>query len=147
VIMDGPFGDAELPMPGPTSQLLSGTLYYSDQELIKAQCSELIELDRRASELESQVLSAQARLGALAVEARDVPSKVEQEQIAALVPWAEEESAAIVRDAQRRAAELSLGIGPQPKLEDLGRLLLSHFEMQERLVQLLREAALRIGPR
>ncbi|HUC13776.1 MAG TPA: hypothetical protein VMS00_04925 [Acidimicrobiales bacterium] len=148
--LDVPFGEAELPLagdrPGPASLLLSSEIYYTDEELIKAQRSRLIEFERRARELEAHVLTAQARLGALVVRARVRSGEVEKEQVAGLVPWAEEESIAIVQDARQRAMELSLGTEAQPDLEDLGRLLLSHFELQEQLVHLLREAALAAGP-
>ena len=71
--------------------------------------------------------------------------EIEKEQVARLVPWAEEESVAIVVDARHRAAELALGTEAPPELEDLGRLLLSHFELQEQLVHLLSEAVLVAG--
>jgi len=144
-----PPAGAALPLPGesqsPASLLLAEEIYYTDEELIKAQRSRLIELKTRARDLEVQLLAAQARLGALVVGARVRSSEVEKEQVAGLVPWAEQESVAIVQDARHRAAELSLGTEAPPELEDLGRLLLSHFELQEQLVGLLREAALGAG--
>jgi hypothetical protein len=147
---DVPSGGAAIPVPGenqsPASLLLAEEIYYTDEELIKAQRSRLVELDARARELEGHVLAAQARLGALVVRARVRSVEVEKKQVAGLVPWAKEESVAIVQDARHRAAELSLGTEVAPDLEDLGRLLLSHFELQEQLVNLLREAALRAGP-
>jgi hypothetical protein len=148
--VDAPFGRTEPPPPserhGPASLLLAEEIYYTDEELIKAQRSRLIELDKRALELEAQVLAAQGRLGALVVGARVRSAEIEKEQVAGLVPWANEESVAIVQDARHRAAELSLGTETPPELEDLGRLLLTHFELQEQLVQLLRKAALGAGP-
>ncbi len=147
---DVPSGGGAPPSPGerngPASLLLAEEIYYTDEELIKAQRSRLIELETRARELEAHVLAAQARLGSLVVEARVRSAEVEKEQVAALVPWAEQESVAIVQDARHRAAELSLGTEAPPEFEDLGRLLLSHFELQEQLVHLLREAALGVGP-
>jgi hypothetical protein len=148
--VDVPAGRPEPPLPGeghgPASMLLAEEIYYTDDELIKAQRARLVELETRSRELEAHVLAAQARLGALVVRARSRSLEVEREQVAALVPWAEEESFAIVGDARHRAAELSHGTEAPPELEDLGRLLLSHFELQEQLVRLLREAALGTGP-
>jgi hypothetical protein len=147
---DVPSSGAAISVPGdsrgPASLLLAEEIYYTDEELIKAERSRLIELDTRARELEGHVLAAQARLGALVVRARVRSVEVEKEQVAGLVPWAEEESVAIVQDARHRAAELTLGAEVPPDLEDLGRLLLSHFELQEQLVRLLREAAVGTGP-
>ncbi len=128
--------------PGRTSRLLSEEPYYTDEELIKAQRSRVLELERRARELEGQLLAAQSRLATLEERARARSAEVENEQIAALVPWAKEESVAIVQDARQRAAELGVGTETSPELEDLGRLLLSHFELQERLVHVIRAAAL-----
>jgi hypothetical protein len=65
----------------------------------------------------------------------------ENDQVAKLLQWAEAESVLIVQDARRRAAELEVGSEASAELEDLGRLLLSHFELQERLVSLLSEIA------
>jgi hypothetical protein len=148
--VDVPLGGAEPPLPGdrhgPASLLLAEEIYYTDEELIKAQRSRLIELDTHARELEAQVLAAQARLGALVVRARVRSVEVEKEQVAGLVPWAEKESVAIVQDARHRAAELALGTEAPPELEDLGRLLLSHFELQEHLVHLVRKAVHAAGP-
>jgi hypothetical protein len=148
--VDVPLDGAGLPPPGerhgPASLLLAEEIYYTDEELIKAQRSRLIELDTRAGELEAQVLAAQGRLGALVVRARVRSEEVEKEQVAGLVPWALEESVAIVQDARHRAAELALGTEAPPELEDLGRLLLSHFALQEQLVHLLGEAVLVAGP-
>ncbi len=145
-----PSRGAPISAPGenqsPASLLLAEEIYYTDEELIKAEQSRLTELDARARELEEHVLAAQARLGALVVRARVRSVEVEKEQVAGLVPWAEKESVAIVRDARHRAAELTLGTEVPPDLEDLGRLLLNHFELQEQLVHLLREAALGTGP-
>ncbi len=147
---DVPSGGAAIPEPGeshgPASLLLAEEIYYTDEELIKAQRSRLIELDARARELEGHLLAAQARLGALVVRARVQSLEVEKEQVAGLVPWAEEESVTIIQDARHRAAELTLGSEVPPDLEDLGRLLLSHFELQEQLVGLLSEAALAARP-
>jgi hypothetical protein len=147
---DVPSSGAAVPVPGesqgPASLLLAEEIYYTDEELIKAERSRLIELDARARELEGHVLAAQARLGALVIRARVRSVEVEKEQVAGLVPWAEEESVAIVQDARHRAAELTLGTEVPPDLEDVGRLLLSHFELQEQLVRLLSEAALGTGP-
>ena len=148
--VDAPLGGAGLPLPGerhgPASLLLAEEIYYTDEELIKAQLSRQSELDARARELEGLVLDAQGRLGALVLRARVRSVEVEKEQVAGLVPWALEESVAIVQDARHRAAELALGTEARPELEDLGRLLLSHFELQEQLVHLLREAVLVAGP-
>jgi hypothetical protein len=150
VSVEVPFGDAQLPLGGeshgPASLLLAEEIYYTDEELIKAQLSRLTELETRAHELEGQVLAAQARLGALVVKARERSTEIEKEQVAGLVPWAKQESVAIVQDARHRAAELSLGTEAPPELEDIGRLLLGHFELQEQLVNLVREAALGVGP-
>jgi len=144
-----PFDGAEHPVraesQGPASLLLAEEIYYTDDELIKAQRSRLMELEARARDLEAQVLGAQARLGALVVRARVRSGEIEREQVAALVPWAKQESVAIVQDARHRAAELSLGTEAPPELEDVGRLLLDHFELQEQLAQLVREAALAAG--
>jgi hypothetical protein len=148
--VDGTFGGTDPPplneKHGPASLLLAEEIYYTDEELIKAQRSRLIELERRARELEAQVLAAQGRLGALVVGARVRSAEIEKEQVAGLVPWAKEESVAIVQDARHRAAELRLGTEAPPELEDLGRLLLNHFELQEQLVQVLKKAALGAGP-
>jgi hypothetical protein len=110
-----------------------------DAELIKAERSRLIELEARARELEGQVQVAQERFGALLVGASDERSVEENDQVAKLLQWAEAESVLIVQDARRRAAELE--VGSEASAEDLGRLLLSHFELQERLVSLLSEIA------
>ena len=112
-----------------------------DAELIKAERSRLIELEARARELEGQVQVAQERFGALLVGASDERSVEENDQVAKLLQWAEAESVLIVQDARRRAAELEVGSEASAELEDLGRLLLSHFELQERLVSLLSEIA------
>jgi hypothetical protein len=145
-----PSGGAEVPLPsdrpGPESRLVSGEIYYTDEELIKAQRSRLVELERQAREFEAQILDAQARLRVLAIAARDRSVELEKQHVAGLVPWAEEEAVAIVLDARHRAAELSPGPESPPELEDLGRMLLSHFELQEQVVHLLREAALGVGP-
>jgi hypothetical protein len=110
-----------------------------DAELIKAERSRLIELEARARELEGQVQVAQERFGALLAGASDERSVEENDQVAKLLQWAEAESVLIVQDARRRAAELE--VGSEASAEDLGRLLLSHFELQERLVSLLSEIA------
>jgi hypothetical protein len=144
-----PFDGAERPLraesEGPAALLLAEEIYYTDEELIKAQRSRLTELETRARDLETQVLGAQARLGALVVKARVRSGEIEREQVAGLVPWARQESVAIVQDARHRAAELSLGAEAPPELEDIGRLLLNHFQLQEHLAHLVREAALGAG--
>jgi hypothetical protein len=145
-----PTGGPEAPLPSDrpsdASRLLSEKSYYTDEELIKAKRSSLVELEKTARELERQVLAAQFRLGALEVKARELSAQTDKEQVAGLVPWAKEESVAIVQDARRRAAELNQGTEHPPDLEDLGRMLLSHFELQEQLVRVVTEAALGVGP-
>lgn len=111
-----------------------------DQELLTALRSRLSQLEERACELEAQVLAAQARVDALAIGARASSEEAEKDLVAALVPWARRESVAIVEDARRRAAELRGNDAPS-ELWDLGRWLVSYFELQERLVQLVREMA------
>jgi hypothetical protein len=72
---------------------------------------------------------------------RDVPSHVDNEEVDGLVRWAQEESVAIVQDAQRRAAELEPDATASSEPEELARLLLSYFELQETLVNLLSQIA------
>lgn len=134
------------PVQGPTSRLLAGAQYYTDEELVAALRSQVAELTSRAGLLEDQVRAAQARLGALVAQARARSGEAEETYATALVPKARQEALAIVTDARRRAAELT-GAGPAGveagttgeavEMEDLGRLLVTHFELQERLVNLI----------
>jgi hypothetical protein len=116
-------------------------IYYTDGELLRAQHSRLSELEERATELETQLSAAQDRLRALVAAVRSRSAEVDREQVAALVPWARNESFVIVQDARQRAAELA-GDPYAPGFSELGRLLLSHFELQERLVDLVTGMAL-----
>jgi hypothetical protein len=127
------------PGPGPASRLLAEGVFYTDESLLTALRARLAELERRAGELEGEVLAAQARLGALVKRAGARSDEAENELVAALVPRAREEAVAILADARRRAAELGLSADARLELEDLGTLLLTHFELQERLVRLVTE--------
>ena len=125
------------PGPGLASRLLAEGVFYTDESLLTALRARLAELELRAGELEGEVLAAQARLGALVKRAGARSGEAENELVAALVPRARQEALAIVMDARRRAAELGLSADARLELEDLGSLLLTHFELQERLVQLV----------
>jgi hypothetical protein len=125
--------------PGPTSRLLAEALLHTDEELLAALRARLTELERRAGELEAQALDAQARLGALVKKTRARSEETEQALIAALLPWAQDEAVAIIRDARRRAAELDMGVDAPHGTAALDRLLVTHFELQERLVRLVAE--------
>lgn len=61
-----------------------------------------------------------------------------------LLAWAGQEAAAIVSDARARATELALSGGEPLSLDDLGQLLVSHFDLEERLVNLVHK--LLVGP-
>jgi hypothetical protein len=118
---------------------LSEGVYYTDEELVEALRSRLAELELLAGELEEQVLAAQARLGALIKEVRARAEEAEDSLASALVPTARVDAAEAVDDARRRASELGLNTATQLEVGDLGRLLVTHFELQERLVQLVAE--------
>jgi hypothetical protein len=116
-------------------------IYYTDEALLRAEHSRLSELEGRANELEAELSAAQERLKVLVAAVRARSAEVDREQVAALVPWARSESVLIVQDARQRAAELAED--PHAlEFSELGRLLLSHFELQERLVNLVTGMAL-----
>jgi hypothetical protein len=126
--------------PGPASRLLGGALYYTDEELVAALRARRAELDARARQLEEEVLEAQSRLGQLLKEARARAEGAEKAFVAALLPRAREEAAAIVRDARQRASELGLPPGQVLQLDDIGDLLVTHFALEEELVSLVAES-------
>lgn len=130
---------------GPSWRLLAKEVHYTDAELLTALRVRLAELEERASELDLQVAHAELDLGKLVVQARTRAGEVERGLVADLVPWARRESAAIVDDARRRAAELGVSPETSSQLQDLGRLLISHFELEEQLVRLVAKLALE-GP-
>jgi vacuolar-type H+-ATPase subunit H len=127
---------------GPAAWLLVREIYYTDEELVNAQRARVKELETLADKLDGQVLNARARLGELVLQVRARSEESEKELVAALVPWAHKESAAIVRDAQRRAAELNNRGDAPPDVSDIGTLLAEHLELQERLLHMVTEMAL-----
>ena len=131
---------------GPASLLLSGGIYYTDDELVRALRNRLVELELQAGELEAEVLAAQERLGVLLKEARARAEEAEGALVAALVPGARQRAAEILEDARQRASELGLPGGLPLELGDLGQLLIMHFELEEQLVQLITEVLENTGP-
>lgn len=124
---------------GPAARLLAEGLYYTNEELVTALRSRLAELTNRAVELEGQVVAAQARLGALVRTARARSLEAESARTASVVPEARQEAIAIVQDARRRAAELGQDADASVAVDDLGNMLVAHFQLQEELVPLVTE--------
>ena len=89
---------------------------------------------------------------ALLARARARSVQAEEAYATALVLKARQDALAIVADARRRAAELRAAAQPAAgevrtqggatELEDLGRMLVTHFELQERLVNLIAEVSI-----
>jgi hypothetical protein len=160
--LPGAEGPLLRPDASPALRLLTEALPYTDAELITALRSRLAELDIRAGELEQRVAASQARLVQLVTRVRERSLEAEGALVEALVPWAREEATAIVKDAQRRAAELGPTSGTASDLDRrgltpaelgltsdagvelgaIGELVISHFQLQESLVRLIANMAL-----
>jgi hypothetical protein len=128
--------------PGPVARLLAEGIPYTDEELVLALRSRLAQLEGRADDLEGQVIAAQARLGALVKKARARSQEAEVSLVATTLSWARQEALTTLEDARRRAAELGTGPEAPEGLGELGELLVSHFQLQEQLVNLTAELAL-----
>ena len=126
---------------GPVARLLAEGVPFTDEEMLGALRSRLAQLEHQADELESQVLAAQARLGALVKRARARSEEAESALVATMLSWAREEAVRTIEDARRRAAELGMRPDAPNSLGSLGKLLVTHFELQERLVNLTAEMA------
>jgi len=110
-------------------------------DLVNGLRSEVAELESQAVQLENELAEAQARLAGLLTKARAVEAEADAVEVPAMVPKARREAAAIIADARRRAAELGMTAAPV-EFQDLGHLLVNHFQLQEQLVQLLTRMAL-----
>ncbi len=137
-----PTGPGPATGPGPVARLLAEGVPCTDEELLTALRSRLAHLEHRADELEGQVLAAQARIGTLVKRARARSQEAEGALVATMLSWAREEAVATIEDARRRAAELGMSQGAPNGLGALGKLLVTHFELQESLVSLTAEMAL-----
>jgi hypothetical protein len=129
---------------GPSAQLLAGGMAFTDEELLRALRSRQAELEHQADELDSQVVAAQERLGTMVKKARERSEEAEGALVATMLSWAREEAVATLEDARRRAAELGMSTDAPNGLGTLGKLLVTHFELQERLVNLTAEMALEV---
>ncbi len=132
--------------PGPGARLLAPGRPYTDEELLTALRSRLAQLEGRADEVESQVVAAQLRLGGLVKRARARSGEAEGALVATMLSWAHDEAVATLEDARRRAAELGMNPDAPDGLGALGKLLVTHFELQEQLVNLTAEMALEPPP-
>ena len=125
--------------PGAQPRLSAPAAEGAEPDAVTVARSRLDELERTANELEDQALAAQGRLATLAKQARARAEEEETTLVAGMVPWARREALAIVEDARRRAAELGSTDAFPIELGDIGGMLVSHFELQERLVRLIAE--------
>jgi hypothetical protein len=142
---DGPRLDEQprsVTLVGPSAKLLAGGTAFTDEELLRALRSRLADLEHQADELDRQVLTAQECLGTLVKKARARSEEAEGALVATMLSWAREEAVATLEDARRRAAELGMSAEAPNGLGALGQLLVTHFELQERLVNLTAEMAL-----